>query len=419
MQAKLRVMSGDGSGRVYVVRVAQTFVLGRGEGASVRFHDSVVSRRHAQIQLDPDGTLTITDLNSANGTFLQGRRLEPGQKTRVLSGDAITIGGSVLSMLIEGADDDSRLARRQLQMLDEVDLPDEFELLGAIGEGAYGRVYAAKQGLLDRTVAIKILNHVHREGDEDWQRFLREGQTCCRLKSPFVVKVFDIRQADGRIYLVMEFVNGPTARDRLSGGPISIAEALEIGQHVGMGLQAVHDAGVVHRDVKPSNVLITPQGIAKLGDFGLAKDTTTQEHLTQSDFGLGSLAYVSPEQATSARTVDHRADIYGLGATIYHLLAGRPPFFPKCPKALMRMIEDPPTELSTLRCDCPPDVCRLIHAMLEKDPAARPPTAASAARQLGELRELHFPDAPVSLLPDPRHRETARLPKGYYLAPEG
>lgn len=382
MHAELTVEVGREVGRVFVVRLGQTFVLGRGADVAITVDDERVSRRHASVELRPEG-LFVTDLGSRNGTFLVGRRLAASEPVLTAPGDVLELGAHRLRLDIQGLDERSRRERQRTRRLDEPLLPrEEFELLGEIGRGATGRVYAARQRLLDRMVAVKVLRSDLGDDEEGQKRFLREARVCVKIDSPYVVQVHDVRVVFGRVYLIMELVNGPSAKDRLAGGPLPLAEVARIGLDVANALQAAHKAGVVHRDIKPANILLAPNGPAKLSDFGIAKELDSVESLTSTGEGLGTLAYVSPEQATEARSVTPCTDIYGLGATLYHLVAGRPPFLPTSAKVLLQIIDQPPPPLVGYRPDCPTDLAALIHAMLEKDPARRPITAVVNERLL-------------------------------------
>jgi len=392
VQVELTVRAGREVGRRYVVRMGQRFVLGRGRDVSIRVQDEKVSRRHVALELRPEG-LYVSDLGSRNGSFLDGAKLEPNTPTAVRPEDVLQIGDHVFYVVTLGLDERTKRERARTRRLDEPLLPrEEFDILGEIGRGATGRVYAAHQKLLGRNVAIKVLRTEIDVDEETRQRFLREGRVCVRIDSPYVVDVFDVRLSDGRFYLIMELVNGLSAKDKLYGGPLSIPEALLIGEQVALGLSAAHAAGIVHRDIKPANILITPEGRAKLSDFGIAKELNSMESLTATGEGLGTLAYVSPEQATEAKTVDTRTDVYSLGATVYHLIAGRPPFIPQSAKVLLAILDQPAPSLAAAAPHCPPEVADYIHQMLEKDPAGRPSDAASVATRLRRLREKHFPE---------------------------
>ncbi|RMG07447.1 MAG: FHA domain-containing protein [Planctomycetota bacterium] len=409
LHAEVRVMEGSRTGRCYVLRRAQCFLIGRDAACTVRILDSAVSRRHARLELRSDGSLWLTDLGSANGTQLAGRSLTPHEPVRVGPQAAIAVASTVLSARLRGG---TTKPWSGAGSIDPSILPsDEFELLGALGEGGYGRVYAARQRSTDRLVAVKILAVDEGARAEALRRFVREGQVCARLRNPNVVEVYEFSATERGAYLVMELVNGPNALDRVSSGPLHLSEALEVGHQVAAGLEAIHEAGVVHRDVKPSNILLTPRGVAKLGDFGIAKDLSGPLDLTQSNTGLGSLPYVSPEQARDARRADARSDLYSLGATLYHLLGGRPPFRADRPDVLLRIVEEPPPELGDLRSELPPALLRLVHELLAKRPEARPSSAAEVRQRLAELLDEHLPAASDNAEERSPRLQTVKLPR--------
>ena len=393
MQIEVTVRQGREVGRRYVIRMGQRFVLGRGRDVTVRVQDEKVSRRHVALELGPEG-LMVTDLGSRNGSFLDGRQLTGHEGKLAHTDDVLQIGDHVFQLQMSGVDERTKRERARTRRLDEPLLPrDEFEILGEIGRGATGRVYAAHQKLLGRNVAIKVLRQDVDPDEESRQRFMREGRVCCKISSPFVVEVHDVRLSDGRIYLIMELINGLSVKDRLFGGPLPIPEALQIGEEVALGLAAAHTAGIIHRDIKPANILLTPEGRAKLGDFGIAKELDALESLTATGKGLGTLAYVSPEQATEAKQVDFKTDLYSLGATIYHMIAGRPPFLPSSAKVLLEILDQPAPSLLKYAPACPRVVAEIVHGLLEKDPTKRlPPHAPAVASALRKLRRELYPN---------------------------
>jgi serine/threonine protein kinase len=392
MHAELVIEFGEPLGRQFVLREGQRFEIGRSGVAVVLEQDAAVSRKHAQIELKPDGQVLLTDLNSRNGTRLRGQPLEPYRPEPVEQGDAIRIGDHVLTVSLAEPDLETRRVRRDVLPSDEeVLLEEEFEILGIIGVGAHGRVYAARQRVIDRRVALKFLHPTKSEDRETIERFTREGRLACRVRSPYVVQVLDFRVEGRRVYLVMELIDGISLADRLrGGGAIPIPEALSIGAEVARGLAVVHLEGVIHRDIKPSNILLAPSGVAKLGDFGIAKDLLDSEPLTPRDEGLGSLPYVSPEQAVQAAQVHTGTDVYSLGATIYRMLAGRTPYSDLRGNRLDLILHQPPTPLRELNPECPPAVCDLVHSMLAKAPEDRP-SAEAVALCLETLRAQLYP----------------------------
>jgi serine/threonine protein kinase len=203
-----------------------------------------------------------------------------------------------------------------------------YKITGKLGAGAMAVVYKAKQLSLDRTVAIKILPKRFSENPEYVERFYKEGRAAGQLNHPNIVQAIDVGEAGGYHYFVMEYVEGRTIADDLAAGQIfGEAEALDIIIQVAHALEHAHACNLIHRDVKPKNIMINTSGVVKLADMGLARATTDIE-AAQSEAGkaYGTPYYIAPEQIRGKIDIDGRADIYGLGATLYHMLAGRVPF---------------------------------------------------------------------------------------------
>jgi len=258
--------------------------------------------------------------------------------------------------------------------------------LGAVlGEGAMGLVYAATHLALDRPVAIKFV----RPGLLDpvaLSRFTREARLAARIVHPNVVVVFDSGQ-EGEIpylvpYLVMERVEGPSLRTRLAAGALSLAEALRVASEAARGLAAAHDAGIIHRDVKPENVLLTSSGGVKLADFGIARPISDAPTLTTSGLILGSPAYMSPEQVAN-RELSASTDQYSLGIVLYEMLCGRPPFSGSTGEILAQHLRDAPPRDLIYRERVPPQAGEVLDRLLDKEPAGRFPSMHAAADALG------------------------------------
>lgn len=212
-----------------------------------------------------------------------------------------------------------------------------YQILSKLGAGAMATVYKAKQLSLDRVVAIKVLPKRMSENPEFVERFYKEGKAAAKLNHPNIVSAVDVGEANGYHYFVMECVEGQTVYDRLDKGErYSEAEGLQIIIQICRALVHAHAAGFIHRDVKPKNIMITPQGVAKLADMGLARETS-DSHAAQAEAGkaYGTPYYISPEQIRGELDIDARADIYSLGATFYHMITGRVPFEAATPSAVM------------------------------------------------------------------------------------
>jgi serine/threonine protein kinase len=257
---------------------------------------------------------------------------------------------------------------------------------GSLGSGGMGEVFVATDRVLDRRVALKRLSDTLVEDAPARARFFREARALARINHPNVVAVFDAGDNDGRPYLVMELIQGTTLRHELrSNGRFAPERAAAIGAGIAGGLAAAHAQGVVHRDVKPSNIFLTPTGEPKVGDFGIARIERGDLTLTLTGQAFGSPPYIAPEQAMG-RTVDARADLYSLGCVLYHMVAGRRPFEGDDPVSLTyQHLHTVPTRLDAIDTGVSPELATLVAGLLQKDPADRPQTAQEVRRALGSM----------------------------------
>ena len=247
---------------------------------------------------------------------------------------------SLADLLIENnfiTPNQAKRIRTQVEDRKSSQLPG-YQLLGKLGKGAMATVYKAKQISLDRIVAIKVLPRKLSENPEFVDRFYKEGKAAARLSHNNIVQAIDVGCApDGYHFFVMEYIEGKTLYDIMQEGHnFSEAEALDIGIQMADALAHAHSRSLIHRDVKPKNIILTPAGVAKLTDLGLAR-ATDDKVAAEMEVGkaYGTPYYISPEQIRGEMDIDFRADIYSLGATIYHLVTGRPPFEGETPAAVM------------------------------------------------------------------------------------
>ncbi|MGH7214370.1 MAG: serine/threonine-protein kinase [Tepidisphaeraceae bacterium] len=263
---------------------------------------------------------------------------------------------SLADLLVEHQFITPNQAKRLRQQLDErksSQIPG-YQLLGKLGKGAMATVYKARQLSLDRIVAIKVLPRKMSENPEFVDRFYKEGKAAARLSHNNIVQAIDVSSTpDGYHYFVMEYIEGQTLYDLMQDGKsFSEAEALDITIQIADALAHAHERNLIHRDVKPKNIILTPGGVAKLTDLGLARATDDKE-AAESEAGkaYGTPYYISPEQIRGEVDIDFRADIYSLGATMYHLVTGRPPFEGETPSAVMhkhlKQPLTPPDHLNT------------------------------------------------------------------------
>ncbi len=255
-----------------------------------------------------------------------------------------------------------------------------YEILGELGSGAMGVVYLARQRDLNRTVALKVLRARGPADAEGVQRFHREAQAAARLHHPGIVAIHDVGQDGDLHYYSMDYIIGETVDDLARRGRPTPRRALELIHEVALALAYAHAEGVVHRDLKPQNLLLTGDGRVLITDFGLAKDLSRESLLTLEGTLLGTPAYMPPEQALGRlEQVDARSDVYSLGAVLYTLLTGRPPFVGPTPRVLHDVVHTLPEAPRRLHADVSADVETLCLKCLEKDPARRYPSAEALA----------------------------------------
>jgi serine/threonine protein kinase len=227
-----------------------------------------------------------------------------------------------------------------------------YQLLERLGQGAMGTVYKARQMSMNRLVAVKVLHPRLAANPEFLQRLTREAHLAARLSHNNIIQAIDVGSAGPLHYFVMELVEGKTIREILETGKVyEEREAVEIILQIAQALQHAHRRGLIHRDVKPANIVLTPEGIAKLADLGMARETDDAV-LAQREKGLamGTPYYMSPEQIRGQQNIDGRADLYALGATLYHMVTGKPPFYyPEIDRVLMAHLKEeltPPDHLN-------------------------------------------------------------------------
>ncbi len=259
-----------------------------------------------------------------------------------------------------------------------------YRLDNEVGRGGMGVVYQALDTALERTVALKELPLHLTARPELARRFRQEARLLARLSHPNIVQVYDLIEDGNRLWIAMEFVEGGTLADAIErAGTLAPTNAVRLGRQLAAGLGFAHEQGVIHRDVKPINVLLTSDGVPKLTDFGLAKLLESSVH-TQEGSLLGSARYMSPEQA-AGRAADGRSDVYSLGVTFYEMLCGRAPFEGETASVLAQHLSQDPTPLRERAPDVPPDLEALVMRMLAKDPRERPADPGGVARALSAL----------------------------------
>jgi len=274
-----------------------------------------------------------------------------------------------------------------------------YKIIREIGISGMGRVYVAKDERLDRPVAIKVLNEEVSQHQSSLQRFVREAKAASALNHPNILVIHEIGEADDAHYIVMEFIEGQTLREILNERSLEISQVLDISIQVASALHAAHEAHLVHRDIKPDNIMIQPDGYVKVLDFGLAKlvekkqqaflgfeESTVRQNQTAKGVILGTVNYMSPEQA-KGEPIDQRTDIFSLGVVIYEMVAGRTPFAEdSMSETLANLMKAEPQPLSRFAATVPVELNRIASKMLRKNSDERYQTMKDVLTDLKDLR---------------------------------
>jgi eukaryotic-like serine/threonine-protein kinase len=285
-------------------------------------------------------------------------------------------------------------------------IDERYKLRALLGSGGMAEVYLAHDEVLDRDVALKLLKDQYAGNDELVERFRREARSAASLSHPHIVPVLDWGETgDGTYYIAMEYLLSGTLKDRItSEGTLSPQTVVEVGLQIAKALEAAHERGVIHRDIKPRNILITDSGHVKVTDFGIAR---AAEATTVSDLGdiLGSVRYMSPEQAAGER-VGPASDLYSLGVVLYEMLTGRVPFEVETPADVpVKHAEEPPPRPREVNPEVPEGTDALVMRLLAKDPDNR---YGSAAEVIEALRRARDELPPAN--PSPDEATTAASP---------
>lgn len=294
-----------------------------------------------------------------------------------------------------------------------------YKILKKLGEGGQGEVYQAEDLTLRRTVAIKFLPAELGADEKTRKRFLREAQLASALDHPNICTVYEINEHKGMYYIVMQFLEGKRLKQMVRNKPLDLDSALSIAKQLADALAAAHRRGVIHRDIKATNIIVNNEGVAKILDFGLAKATNssigdrTVMELTQRGVPFGTAGYMSPEQARGG-DIDHRTDIFSLGVVLYEMVVGRLPFSGKSSVEVMHsVLHDKPVPVTEIDPSLPPRLQQIIEKAMAKDPSARYQSMEDFYKDIIELkRELnpvHSEEERPSTL---RHKKSSWLPSG-------
>jgi predicted ATPase len=281
-----------------------------------------------------------------------------------------------------------------------------YEIVCALGAGGMGEVYRARDTRLERDVAIKVLPEQLASDRERLTRFEREARSASALNHPNVVTIYDVGESDSILYIAMELVDGKTLRELMAPGALPLRQLLQVGAQAAEGLARAHSGGILHRDLKPDNLMVSVDGFVKILDFGLAKVSNSGAHpqvtisreLTQSGAVMGTAAYMSPEQA-SGRPLDFRSDQFSLGSVLYEMATGRRAFDREtAAETMAAIIREEPAPIGAINARIPAPLCWIIERCLAKDPEQRYASTRDLARDLAAVRDRFLEASPHTSL---------------------
>lgn len=390
---KLHIASADGTTKtIDLATLTLPAVIGRdSELSQVVLIDGQVSRAHCVVSREGGG-FQVEDLGSRNGTFVNEKKIA---KTPLKHGDTLRIGGTRVRLHLTEEVQDPLVGKRL----------GGFDLHSVLGKGRFGTVYRGVQVALSRPVAIKVLADEYRSDPERVQAFLTEARRAGRLNHPNLVQVHDVCQVDEFHLLIMELMKGSASDQLKAQGPMPEPVVLRLLTDIAKALGYAESQRLVHRDVKPDNVLVNEEGVYKLADLGIATPITA-DGLAHQDRIFGSPHYVAPEQARGG-AIDGRADLYALGASAWHLLTGKPIFDGTSRQIVAAHINSELPDFEQLAPEVGDGLTQLIYDLLEKDPVDRPANAGEVVKRIEDVHLQLQKDA-VSSRPRVRRRIVRR-----------
>ncbi len=402
MTARLEITSGPEKGKEVDLAEGRIHVFGRDASCDLQLTDLLSSRRHFQVGFE-GGAWVLKDLGSSNGTLLNeartsGERLKSGDVIRVGDTRIRFVSGSEKAQAAEPAAGDDLLAKRAKGD----------PLIGAtfggyriedfIGRGGMGTVYKATQISLNRKVALKILAPGMTSDKKFIDMFIKEARAAGALNHPNIVQVYDVAEENGTHFFSMELMTHGSVGDRLKQlGKLSAPKALEMIIHAAKGLEYAEKKSLVHCDIKPDNLMISEEGAIKIGDLGLSKNVQREGGDSSGEVVFGTPHFIAPEQVQKQK-IDHRTDIYSLGAAFYLMLTGRTPYSGDTGREIaLKHVKEPLTPLKEVNPEVPDRIGAIVGKMMAKDPRDR---FQSATALLEELRRANIEINPSAAYTD-------------------
>lgn len=372
---RLLVEKGPDRGKSLPIIAGKPLIAGRDAAADLQLSDYMASRRHFKIA-NKGEKWGLVDLNSANGTLVNGKKSDGAVRLQI--GDSIQIGETLISFLAEEKEDRSGLIGQQIggYLVEE-----------RLGRGAMGTVYKAVQLSLSRTIALKVLSQDLVKDEKFCEMFVKEARAAGGLNHPNIVQVYDVGDEAGQYFFSMEYAEkGSVLEEMGKGGSLDMSRAIEVIKLTCAALDYGERKGLVHRDIKPDNLMVMEDGAVKLGDLGLAMSGKETEE--QQDGVFGTPHYIAPEQAMG-KPVDHRADIYALGATFYRMVSGRTLYTGTTVKEILKkQVREPHEPITTHVPDCPTAISNIIDRMLAKEPSERYQHASDILNDIANYEAL-------------------------------
>ncbi len=403
MSIQLFVVAGPDKGRAFVLHPGERLQVGRSQATATRLTDPHVSRVHCELTLDGN-VVTLNDSGSAGGTFVNGMRVD----NQILRhGDVVQVGQTQL--MVQGGDpgEESTLAPGALQRnrastggedLDALvgHTLAHYKIESVIARGQSGVVFRASEGQRQSPLALKVLRPEISENEEEIQRFIRAMKTMMPLRHPNLVEIFNAGKTGPLCWIAMEYVDGESLTGVIKrigvAGMLDWRYALRVAVHIARALDFASEHQIVHRNVTPANIIMRASDkVAKLGDLMLAKalEGTMAQQITRPGQILGEVAYMSPERTRGTGEVDGRSDIYGLGATVYALLTGRPPLEgATLPETVQKIRQQEPERPKKYQLSVPDAFEGIVMKMLAKRPEDRYRSAQELVEQLERVAKF-------------------------------